>query len=81
MQDNQQQKKDQYRVWRLMASKLSGAASQTELQELHQLLQDNPHILYSMEVLTNLQNDLSPTTPVPPPDDHCHDRYNGYPYC
>ena len=55
MQDNQQ-KKDQYRIWRLMALKLSGEASQSELQELQELLQDNPHILYSMEVLTNLQN-------------------------
>ena len=56
MQDNQQQKKDQYRIWRLMALKLAGEASRDELQELQQLLQDNPHIQYSMEVLTNLQN-------------------------
>jgi hypothetical protein len=63
MQDNQQQKKDQYRIWRLMALKLSGEASQPELQELHQLLQDNPHIKYSMEVLTNLQNTGKGTHP------------------
>ncbi len=56
MQDNPQQKKDQYRVWRLMALKLSGEASQHEIQELQDLLQDNPHIKYSMDVLTNLQN-------------------------
>jgi hypothetical protein len=61
MQDNpqqkkEQQKKDQYRIWRLIALKLSGEASQSELQELQELLQDNPHIVYSMDVLTNLQN-------------------------
>ena len=63
MQDNQQQKKDQYRIWRLMALKLSGEASTTELQELQELLQENPHIVYSMEVLTNLQNNINGTPP------------------
>jgi len=59
MQENPQQKKDQYRVWRLMALKLSGEASQNEIQELQDLLQDNPHIKYSMDVLTNLQNTVT----------------------
>lgn len=63
MQDNQQQKKDQYRIWRLMALKLSGEASTTELQELQELLQENPHIVYSMEVLTNLQNTMKGSPP------------------
>jgi len=63
MQDNQQQKKDQYRIWRLMALKLSGEASTTELQELQELLQENPHIVYSMEVLTNLQNNSKGSPP------------------
>jgi hypothetical protein len=61
MQDNQQ--KDQYRIWRLIALKLAGKASPNELQELQELLQDNPHILYSMEVLANLQNTVKGDLP------------------
>lgn len=56
MQDNEQPKKDQYRIWRLIARKLEGEASPIELQELHELLQDNPHIQYSVDILTNLRN-------------------------
>jgi len=55
MQDNKLEKKDQYRVWQLMARKLAGDASGNELQELQELLQDNPHIQYSMQVLSDLQ--------------------------
>jgi len=54
MQDNELQKKDQYRVWHLMARKLAGEASGKELQELQELLQDHPHIQYSMQVLSDL---------------------------
>lgn len=56
MQENEQPKKDQYHIWRLIARKLEGDASPHELQELHELLQDNPHIQYSVEILTNLRN-------------------------
>lgn len=56
MQDNELQKEDQYYIWRLIARKLAGDASQKELQELQELLQDNPHIQYSVEVLTDLWN-------------------------
>jgi hypothetical protein len=54
MQNNEQQKQDQYHIWHLIARKLSGNASQKELQDLQELLLDNPHIQYSIEVLTDL---------------------------
>ena len=56
MQHEEPQKNDQYYIWRLIARKLAKEASQNELQELGELLQDNPHIQYSIEVLTNLRN-------------------------
>ena len=54
MQDNESSKKDQYHIWRLIGQKLAGNASKSELLELQELLQDNPHIQYSMEILTGL---------------------------
>ncbi|MDR3714650.1 MAG: hypothetical protein P4L51_17685 [Puia sp.] len=54
MQDNEPSKKDQYHIWRLIGQKLAGNASKSELLELQELLQDNPHIQYSMEILTGL---------------------------
>lgn len=56
MRNEELQKNDQYYIWRLIARKLAKEASQNELQELQDLLQDNPHIQYSIEVLTNLRN-------------------------
>ena len=38
-------------IWILMARKLSGEASAAELQELDELLRQNPHINYSKEIL------------------------------
>ncbi len=45
---------DQYYIWTLMARKLAGEASREDLLELQEMLQDNPHIRYSMEILANL---------------------------
>jgi hypothetical protein len=64
MQDNLTEKKDQYLVWRLIAKKLSGDASQNELQELQELVQDNPHIQYSIEVLTNLRSTTTASSQI-----------------
>ena len=56
MQDKESSKKDQYYIWRLIGQKLAGNASKNELQELQELLLDNPHIQYSMEILTGLSD-------------------------
>jgi transmembrane sensor len=41
-------------IWILMARKLSGEASQEELQELDQLLRQDPHVNYSKEILHDI---------------------------
>lgn len=48
-------------IWLLMARKLSGEATQEELQELEGMLRENPAAGYSKEVLNDLwQNDTHP---------------------
>lgn len=42
------------KIWFLIARKLSGEASETELTELEQLLRQNPEENYSMEVMQDL---------------------------
>src|SRR5882672_1734321 len=43
-------------VWRLISKKIAGEASEEELQELQQLLQENPDIQYFVGIMTDLWN-------------------------
>jgi hypothetical protein len=41
------------RIWRLVVRNLVGEASEKDLEELSRLLQDDPDLSYSIEVLTD----------------------------
>ena len=41
-------------IWNLIAKKLSGEASQAELQELEKLLRDNPDLHYPVQTIIDL---------------------------
>jgi putative ABC transport system permease protein len=45
--------KDQNRIWRLMAKKLSGEASEQELQELEDLIKENPDLVFQLQIITD----------------------------
>ena len=53
----------QNRFWVLLSKKFSGEASDAELQELHDLLQNNPDWYYSMQHIQDIWN-------LTPRDDH-----------
>jgi ABC-type antimicrobial peptide transport system permease subunit len=45
--------KDQNRIWRLMARKLSGEASEEELQELEKLIKENPDLVFQFQIVAD----------------------------
>src|SRR5215213_6764393 len=45
--------KDQNRIWRLMAKKLSGEASEEELQELENLIKENPDLVFQFQIVAD----------------------------
>lgn len=48
------------RIWDLIALELNGTASEMELQELQDLLKDNPDICYSLQILYDLRKKSEP---------------------
>jgi ferric-dicitrate binding protein FerR (iron transport regulator) len=53
------------RIWELMARKMSGELSSGELDELEQILRDNPHLHFSVQAFSDLWRHSS-TSPTPP---------------
>lgn len=53
------------RIWELMARKMSGELSSGELEELEQILRDNPHLHFSVQAFSDLwrHSSSSPASP------------------
>jgi putative ABC transport system permease protein len=45
--------KDQNRIWRLMSKKLSGEASEEELQQLEEMIRENPDLVFQLQIITD----------------------------
>jgi putative ABC transport system permease protein len=54
--------KAEERIWILIAPKLAGEASDKDLDELHQLLKENPDISYSVQLMMDLWNSSVPAS-------------------
>ncbi|HYE55207.1 MAG TPA: ABC transporter permease, partial [Chitinophagaceae bacterium] len=66
--DNNHMKED--KIWELLARKFSGEASEKELQELEELLRNNPELNYPAEILSDLWKMKTPA-----PDKETHTAY------
>ncbi len=51
---------EQKLIWDLINRELAGDASEKELQELQDLLKENPDICYSLQILYNLRKRSEP---------------------
>jgi hypothetical protein len=51
---------EQKRIWDLISLELNGDATEKELQELQDLLKENPDLCYSLQILYDLRKKSEP---------------------
>jgi len=56
--------KPEERIWILIARKLAGEASDKDINELYQLLRENPDISYSVQLMVDLWNSAGPASVI-----------------